>query len=233
MIGRVFEATWKTGRFPSVWLPCAVGTLGSHWAFGALHAERGFWSQTLSAMACLAVVLAVRFWLDLSTTQTAMAVLRAHGRWRPTRWTPVTVAVEAGLVSMALAVPILAGLVFLIVPGIIVALRWSQAAFLILDDRAHWFDAASESEGLTAGRRWPVLVVWLVAGGVMASTEWLTASLGAAGDALFGTPLWSTTVTSLATVAADVFGLVVLAALYIELDTIEGPSVTATDPRAL
>jgi hypothetical protein len=219
MVGRVLVGTWKAARYPSVWWPCVAGALGAHWAFAAIHADRGFWQLPQSTMVVVALIVIAQFMLDLATTATAVAVLRARGRWRPTSWTPLTVAFEAGVVSIALAVPILAGLVFLIVPGVIVALRWSQALFLILDGRAHWFEAARESEELTAGRQLPVLLVWLATGVMVALAAWLASTVGAAGDALARTSTWSAALILVGQVAADVFSLVVLASLYVELDT--------------
>lgn len=218
MVGRVLVGAWNAARYPSVWWPCAVGTLSAHWAYAALHAERGFWELPMSTMAALALIVCVQFVLDLATTATAVAVLRARGRWRPTVWSSMTVAFEAGAMSIAFAVPILAGLVFLIIPGVIVALRWSQALFVILDGKAHWFDAARESEELTAGRHVPVFLVWLVAGAAVAFAGWLASSVGAVGDALARSHVWSATLSLAGQVVADIFSLLVLAALYVELD---------------
>jgi hypothetical protein len=59
-------------------------------------------------------LMATWFWLCLTVSATTILVLRAGGRWRPTVWVAAPKAFEVMTVSAALAVPVFAGLVFLI-----------------------------------------------------------------------------------------------------------------------
>ena len=203
--------------FASVILPSVIGTLGSEWAFHALHVDVGFWRLPMSSMPLVAVVVCIRFWLGLSTSATALATMRARYHWRPTVWVAPTVTFEAGLISLGLIVPVAACLLFLVVPGVLLALRWSQATMLILDRRASWFESARESEDLTAGRRLVVLWVWLIAGALLVVGGWLGHNFEGMARALDTSGLVSEGLRWLILVAADVFNLTVVAALYFHL----------------
>jgi len=187
-------------------MPSAVATIGSALAFRALNAEHGFWMLPQPTMAALALVVIARFWLGLCVTATILAILRANGRWRPTQWVAPTIAFEVGLVAICLAVPILAALLFFIVPGVWLAIRWSQAVFLLLDQRAAWFESAEASGLVVEGRYLRVLAVWLIAG---VANYALEAAEPFAPAAL----VWGVRVF------ADAYNLAVLAALY---HTLEG-----------
>jgi hypothetical protein len=111
-------------------------------------------------------------------------------------------------------VPILAGIVFLIVPGVLLALYWSQSVYVLIEDRAAWFDAAGESYQLTSGKLSLILIVWLLIGGLQAATgiagvamEHLTIDLG-------WPPLARDIGPLAAKIAADASGILGLASLY-------------------
>ncbi|HEX5217336.1 MAG TPA: hypothetical protein VFV98_17870, partial [Vicinamibacterales bacterium] len=148
----VFAAAWRCTWKPAVLAPSAVATTGSTLVFRALDAEHGFWILPQRVMVPLALVVIVRFWLGLCVTATVLAILRANGRWRPTQWVAPTIAFEVGLVAICLTVPILAAVLFFIVPGLWLAIRWSQAVFLLLDRRAAWFESAEASGLVVQGR---------------------------------------------------------------------------------
>src|SRR5262245_3967986 len=109
---------------PSVLVPSATATIGSAVAFRALGAEQSFWVLTPGPMLLLTLVVIARFYLGLCVSATSLAIARANGRWRPTSWVAPTTAFEVGFVAICLALPILAGLLFLVVPGVWLALRW-------------------------------------------------------------------------------------------------------------
>lgn len=185
--------------------PSAVATTGSTLVFRALDAEHGFWILPQRVMVPLALVVIVRFWLGLCVTATVLAILRANGRWRPTQWVAPTIAFEVGLVAICLTVPILAAVLFFIVPGLWLAIRWSQAVFLLLDRRAAWFESAEASGLVVQGRYLRVLAVWLI--------------VGAANYALqAGEPFAPAALVWGARVLADTYNLAVLAALYHALE---------------
>ena len=185
-------------------VPSAVATIGSGLAFRALDADHGFWMLPQRAMVPLALVVIARFWLGLCVTATVLAILRANDRWRPTQWVALTTAFEVGFVAICLTGPILAALLFFIAPGVWLAIRWSQAVFLLLDRRAAWFESAEESGLVVKDRYLRVLAVWLI--------------VGAANYALqAGEPFAPTVLVWAGRVFADTYNLAVLAALYYAL----------------
>ena len=175
--------------------------MGSALAFRALDAEQGFWMLPQETMPWLALVVIARFWLGLCVTATVLAILRANGRWRPTQWVAPTTAFEVGAVVICLALPILAALLFLIVPGVWLALRWSQAAFLLLDRREAWFDAAEASALVVQDRYLVVLAVWLIVGAANYALQMVE-------------PVSPVALVWIIRVVADAFNLAVLASLY-------------------
>jgi hypothetical protein len=218
MIRAVLESTVKTVQHRAVLVPSAIATIGAAIAFRALGTDAGFWRLPPPAMALVGLVLGVRFWIGLSVSATALAIMRAGYRWRPARWLSPMVAFEAGLVSLVLFVPVAAALVFLIVPGIVLALRWSQAVMLIVDRRAAWLDAAEASVDLTHGRRMVIFVVWMIAGAALGIAGWLGGTADAIAAAIGAPVMLVTAVDWLFQIVADAFSLVLVAAVYHALD---------------
>jgi hypothetical protein len=130
----------------------------------------------------------------------------------------MSVALQAGVVGAVLALPVLAAALFLIVPGVILAIRWSQTAMLIVDGQKSWFSAAEDSAHLVNGRRLEILSIWLIVAGVMVVVAWLQdAAVGlSAAVSLPGAVLH--VVTLLVKIPVDAFSLVLVAATYYELD---------------
>lgn len=217
MIGDVIEAAWTALWKPSVILVSASSTVGSFLAFRALGVDEGFWTLPWPTMQIVAVVVVARFWLDLTVTASALRVMRRNFQRAPVYWVPAPTAFQVGVVSIGLTIPILAGAVFLVVPGVILALRWSQAALLILDEKADWFEAAGASAELTEGRRLNILGVWLVVGLALVVAGWLGSVFGE----IAATPLGDGLIARLPglgfSIVANAFGLVVPAAVYVEL----------------
>jgi len=200
-IPQVFLAAWRTIWMPAVLVPSAAATLGSALAFRALDADRGFWMLPQRTMLWLALVVIARFWLGLCVTATVLAIVRAGGRWRPAQWVAPARAFEVGAVVICLAVPILAALMFFIIPGVWLALRWSQAAFLLVDGRAQWFESAEDSALLVKDRYLIVLAVWAIVG--VANYALQTVE-----------PLAPALIVWAVRVVADAFNLAILASLY-------------------
>lgn len=202
---------------PAVVLPSAAATAGSALAFRVLGAQRGFWMVPPSTMALLALVVCVRFWIGLSVTATALDVMRAGYRWRPVRWVAPTTTFEIAVVSLALTLAVLAGLVALILPGVLLALRWSQAPLLILDGHAAWLDAAEASAVITHGRRTSILGLWLIAGCGLALTGWFVQGSTEMAAALGVSAIGPQAIGMLFHIATDAFSLALAAAVYHEL----------------
>lgn len=218
MLAAVFASAWKALWTPSVLAVSACSTVGSWLAFRALDVDRGFWMLSWPTMQLVALVVVVRFWASLTVTASALRVMRRGFRVAPVYWVPAPTTFQVAFVSLALTIPILAFALLLVVPGVILALRWSQAAMLILDEKADWFEAAEESADLTAGRRLAILGVWLVTGLILAVAGWLGAVLTDMATAAAGTSLVARLPDLAVRVLADTFGLVIAAALYYELD---------------
>ncbi|MEZ5318380.1 MAG: hypothetical protein R2752_13350 [Vicinamibacterales bacterium] len=218
MFIRVVEFTWRAVRRPSILGLSAAGTVGVHLAYRQLAADAEFWMLPTSTMPWVALALCAWGWLGLSVTRTALDVIRADFRPRPVHWVPLPVAFEAGVVALALAVPVLALLVFLIVPGLWLALRWSQATMLILDGEARWFEAAGDSAVWTDGRKTTILLVWLAFSAVTMVVTWLAGVAGAVALDVSGSATIAGVPVLLGRIATDAAGLVVVAALYASID---------------
>jgi hypothetical protein len=206
LVIRVLQTAVRVFWRPQVLALTAASVLGGHLAFSALGAERGFWNLPLPAMALLVLVVAAQGWIGLCVSATALALARStRARFEigppAIVWVPATTAFEAGVVSLALALPTLACLLFLIVPGVVLALRWSQSMMLIVDGRTAWFESAGESATLTHGRRLDILLLWSLLAALF---------VGVAGLQVDAPPL----VDSALHVGATTFSLAVLASIY-------------------
>jgi hypothetical protein len=175
----VVASAWVAARRPAVFVPLVLAVVGSHLAYRALGVERGFWHLPQSSMPLVAVIVVARFWVTVSVLTTALAAQREPRQQRGFLWALPTTAFQAGVVSLGLAVPMLACLLFLIVPGIWLALRWSQATMLILDSQADWFDAADASADLVRGRYLEILALLTGVGCALALAEWVMVQPGA------------------------------------------------------
>jgi hypothetical protein len=203
----VFRALATAGRVfwrPQVVALSAASAIGGHVIFAALGADRGFFSVPPATMVILTIVVISQAWIALCISATALAVTRAEGQAPGIVWVRATTAFEAGLVSLALALPTLACLLFLIVPGIVLALRWSQSMMLILDGRTAWFESAGESALLTHGRRLDILLLWSLLAALF---------VGVAGVQVYAPAV----IDSILLFGANAFALTVLAVLYAHL----------------
>ena len=206
LVVRVFDTASRVCWRPQVLALSAASLVGGHLAFAALGADRGFWNLPPPAMVLLVLVVIAQGWTGLCVSATALALARSqHAPFateiRPIVWVPATTAFEAGFVSLALALPTLASLLFLVVPGVVLALRWSQSLMLIVDGRTSWFESAEESALITHGRRLDILVIWSLLAAVF---------VGVAGVQADAPPV----VDSILHVGATTFSLAVVAAIY-------------------
>ncbi len=191
---------------PQVAALATVSIVAGQLAFAALGADRGFWNLPPRTMALLSLVVVAQGWTTLCVSATALAFARAsrdqfYGHRRAIVWVPATKAFEAGVVSLALVLPTFASLLFLVVPGVILALRWSQSMMLIVDGRTAWFESAEESALLTHGRRLDILLLWSLLAAIF---------VGVASIQADAPPI----VASALHVGATTFSLAVLAAIY-------------------
>jgi hypothetical protein len=104
--------------------------------------------------------------------------------------------------SFVASIAVVVALVALIVPGLLLAARWSAAAPLIVLDRKGPIEALEASNGLVRGRTWQVvgagLVIFVVAvlvaapsavGGELAESPWIAGLVNALFDVCLYLPL--------------------------------------------
>ncbi len=80
--------------------------------------------------------------------------------------------------TIVFALAVAAGFILLIVPGVILALMFSQVQYLVLDRRIAVFDAFSASKQMMAGNKANLFVVHLLAGLLSIALTLLTCGLG-------------------------------------------------------
>jgi hypothetical protein len=72
------------------------------------------------------------------------------------------ILIRSAIVFSLLFVALCLGLILLVLPGIVLGLRWSQACWLIVDRRAGVFASFQQSAALTDGARWRICQIALV-----------------------------------------------------------------------
>ncbi|OBQ58601.1 hypothetical protein [Mesorhizobium erdmanii] len=66
------------------------------------------------------------------------------------------------LTSLVVTLAFMLGLFLLIVPGILLLLRWSVAVPVLIQERLNILDSMARSRDLTKGSRWALLGLWLI-----------------------------------------------------------------------
>ncbi|HYJ82579.1 MAG TPA: hypothetical protein VEW26_07050 [Allosphingosinicella sp.] len=230
-----------------------VATLGIAFLFGALPSLLLTWAiQVLGPEAFVALGTAAAIGLTVFSAVVAIllamitqgALVRATVAYSEGRKASLSESAMAGLrvalplflLALLSALGIGLGLIFLVVPGIILYIMWSVAAPALVEERLGPIEALGRSSGLTDGARWKifglilVLVVlyWMFTAviamvGVMAygGVEGLVSSAGSM-------PLGYLVVNAIAgTITSAVWG-VILTSLYVELrEWKDGPRTEA------
>jgi len=103
------------------------------------------------------VMIIINSMLYFGLARIAIETARGH----VARWDmfviPGSVYVQIAVVGIACGMTIGAGILFFIVPGIVLALMWSQVYCLLIDQRAQWFQSVSLSQQLTEGKKMQLL----------------------------------------------------------------------------
>ena len=135
------------------------------------------------------------------------------------------------ILSILLAIGVMIGFIFLIVPGVILYVMWSVAVPSLVEERRGVFSSFGRSRDLTRGSRWKVfgillvvlVVYWLlsmVSGIFMISSMDLTDP-----QAAFQFPLSFILVSLIVGTLVNLFWGMVLASLYVELrNAKDGPA---------
>jgi hypothetical protein len=250
-IGRIFNRAFGTiGSNP-------VATLGIAFLFGALpgtligygsqylrrtdFAFIGFWGTVAIGLATM--VLSIVFSMITQGALVRATIAHSEGRqssFQESVMAGLVVAWPLFLLALVSALGIGFAMVLLIVPGIMIYIRWSVAAPALVEERIGVLDALSRSSGLTDGVRWKIFGLLLIA---VVGNWMFSAALGAFLFAMFGGmqgmrdatatgsfPFLYYVVTAVAnTLTSAVWG-VLLTSLYVELrNWKDGP---ATDTLA-
>ena len=219
MVPRTLEAAWAVAWRREILAPSAVGTAASFFVFRWIGTDAGIATLPASALWALGFAVSARFWLGLSVSMTAVDILRADRRWLPFYVVSPARALQAAVISLTLALPVLAGALFLLIPGVFLALRWSQTLMLVADARATWFGAAEASADLVHGQKLDILAIWLIVGCALGLAMWFDGVVASMVSAT-GAPLVVSTALSLGLrIGADAFSLALVGATYYQLDS--------------
>lgn len=205
-------------RQPAVFVASTTTTVVTHLSYRLLDVDRGLSAWSTTTLYAVAVTVALRFWVGVSIWSTALDVLRTDGTPSRFRWASLSATLQVAVVTAALALLVIVGTVPFIVPGVWLAVRWSQAPMLIADGRAEWFAAAGDSAHVVNGRRLEILSVWLIVAAVLMVAAWMSTVLADIAAAFGASVSLSSIVSLLIKVPADAFCLTVVAATYFELD---------------
>jgi uncharacterized membrane protein len=244
-IGRVLGRGFGTiGRNPVV-------TLGIAFAFGAVpfallsYGVENFQPETFGTIGEFGGVAVAAAWLVISILLAMIsqgALVRATVAHSEGRKAGFAESAMAGLgaawplflVGLLSGLGIVAGLVLLIVPGIMLFIIWSVAAPALVEERLGPIEALGRSRELTRGARWTVfglsllilVIYWMFSGAAgIVALIWSGGSADVAAIAsLEGSLGYLAFTTLIQTISTAVWGTI-LSALYIELrDWKDGPS---------
>jgi len=132
--------------------------------------------------------------------------------------------------SLLLAIAVGIGLVFLIVPGVMIYCATSVAVPVLMEERCGVFGSIERSRALTRGSRWPifalVVLLWII--GAVIQGVCVRFSMLGADEAAGPDPAVAGIADALSAGLSTMIVAVVLAALYVELREVkEGASVNA------
>lgn len=219
MVPRTLEAAWAVAWRREILAPSAIGTVASFLIYRWIGTDAGVANLSVPALWALGLAVGARFWLGLSISMTAVDILRSDRQWLPFYTVSPALALQAAVVTLCLALPVLAGAVFLVVPGVLLALRWSQTLMLIADERAQWFEAAEASADLVRGQKLDILAIWLIVGGALALATWFDGVVASMAVATGVPTLVSTTLSLLLRIGADALSFALVGATYGQLDS--------------
>jgi hypothetical protein len=223
MLPRTLEAAWAVAWRREILTPSAIGTVASFLVYRWIGTDAGVSALSVPALWALGLAVSARFWLSLSVSMTAVDILRADRQWLPLYVVSPALTLQAAVVSLVLALPVLAGTVLLIIPGVFLALRWSQTLLLIADGRARWLGAAEASVDLVHGQKLDILALWLIVGCALGLATWFDAVVASMVSAT-GVPAVVSSALSLSLrVCADAFSLALVGATYYQLDSMTSP----------
>jgi len=247
-IGRVFNRAFATigsnpGTIVSIAflfgaLPATLIGYGSQYLQRTQITFLGLW--TTLAITLVSLVLSVACSMLTQGALVRATIAHSEGRkagFAESAQAGLAVVVPLLLLSIGSGLGITVGIIFLIVPGIILYVMWSVAAPALVEENLGIFQAFARSNELTSGDRWKIFGVELIA--IVA--YWLfSAAVGVLAFALFGGlrglaaaagtgfPLSYYILTAVANTATSAVWGVIQTSLYVELrNWHEGPPTHA------
>lgn len=174
--GRVFERVFATIRHnpgPTIGLAFLIGAvpgLLSTYMMRQLQqpavlSDPNFSMRSFYALTLLSVVLGLVISALTQAALTRATVAESEGRkasMGESIAAGVRVLLPLVILSILLALGVMIGLVFLIVPGVILYVMWSVAVPALVEERRGVFGSFGRSRDLTRGARWKVFAVLLV-----------------------------------------------------------------------
>jgi hypothetical protein len=225
MAAQVFRRAFglcKDRRFlvPEIALAVVVGLLSN--GFQTSEPARPDFYAAGSVFLRLMLLLGVSvlaMWPGWSMLSLGIALARGEDATLSTRWIPFGLYLRLLLVQLVYGLAMCVGFVLLFVPGIYVAVLWSQAAPLMVDGRAEFLDALGASKDLTEGLKSDIFATFLC---------WflVTAVVLGCSFAIFGLPssqitlpfTWTRAVLrTLWNLPVAVFSAALFPALYVEV----------------
>jgi uncharacterized membrane protein len=132
--------------------------------FGSGSTPQLFFSQHVM-LVIAGVLLYVCVIAILQTTLIRAAIVDMRGE-RPSLADCLGVAFamffQVLLTSLVVTLAIMLGLVLLVVPGILLLLRWAVAIPVLIQERRNALDSMARSRDLTKGNRWALLGLWVI-----------------------------------------------------------------------
>lgn len=164
------------------------------------------------------VVLLARGWLDLTLIAVGIAIARGQPAGLLRQWVHVLTALKIGAIGVVMLAGIVLGALVVVIPGVYLMLRWSQVLPSLVEGRTRVSDAMMYSETIASAHYLRILVIWALAWGVPALAAYAVRHF-------VSLDVWPNAVAieTLSDVAwsavLHAFGLALIAALYVELDS--------------
>lgn len=112
----------------------------------------------------LGIYLLIHSWLYYGILRIALDSVRGPAKNRGRLITPISDFIRVFLVTTVLIISVSIGFLLLIIPGIYIALTWSQVCLLLLDGRARLFDAFRLSANMTKNKKASIFSAFFVVG---------------------------------------------------------------------
>jgi len=175
-LGDIFSRTWSI--FKEQWVMCVVAILVVWVISFAVNFIVGFGAGIVGAVAksqAIHIFLSLignlatslfAVWLGIGQAKYFLKVARGQTAEIGDLFSGGPLFVNILLGSLLVGVIVFVGLLALVVPGVVLALMFSQFYYLILDRNVPVLESLSQSRELTNGNKLTLVLIWLVAMGL-------------------------------------------------------------------